>query len=202
MGQQKRKLESTPDTVSLSTPSPSVRSRCSQDAPANPSKRRRIRTAAPAIPSRRSDRIKARLPDVRCHVNRMPTEILISIFTEVQKALKTQKYTLEPSVKTVCNLAHVCTRWRDVMINCPPHMVSNFLSPHVSLYCVFLLTSVNRAYIPYSMTDKMIRKWKYPKLRGQLLDQGHLPILSRNSKQESWPHSSSQESAQRFSTSI
>lgn len=132
MGQQKRKLESTPDTVGLPTP---MGSRCSPDAPANSSKRRRIRAAASVTPSRRSDRIKARLPDVRCHVNRMPTEILISIFTEVQKALKTQKYTLEPSVKTACNLAHVCTRWRDVMINCPPHMVSNILSKYIS-WCI------------------------------------------------------------------
>lgn len=201
MGQQKRKLESTPDTVGLPTPSPSVvGSRCSPDASTNLSKRRRVRMTAPVTPSRRSDRIKARLPDVRCHVNRMPTEILISIFTEVQKALKTQKYTLEPSVKTVCNLAHVCTRWRDVMINCPPHMVGAFLSPYISL-CVFLLTSPDRAYIPYSMTDKMTQKWRYLKSRDQLLDRGHLPILSRSLKQESWPHSSSRESARKFSTS-
>lgn len=196
MGQQKRKLESTPDTVGLPTPSPSVGS---PDAQTNPSKRRRIRTAAPVTPSRRSDRIKARLPDGRCHINRMPTEILISIFTEVQKALKTQKYTLEPSVKTVCNLAHVCTRWRDVMINCPPHMVSTFSSRYIS--CAFLLTSVDRVYIPYSMTDKMTQRLKYLKSRDQLLDRGRLPILSRNLKQGSWLHSSSQGSARKFSTS-
>lgn len=124
MGQQKRKLESTPGPVGLLTPSPSVVSTPHPpDTPIRASKRRRVSTPAQAAPIRRSARIRARLPDTRCHVNRMPTEILIAIFTEVQKALKTQKYTLEPSVKTVCNLAHVCTRWRDVMINCPPHMV-------------------------------------------------------------------------------
>lgn len=124
MVQQKRKLEPAPDKTGLLIPSLSVESRYSPGAPGNPSKRRRVRTKGEA-PTRRSERIKSRLPDTRCHVNRMPTEILISIFTEVQKALKTQKYTLEPSVKTVCSLAHVCTRWRDVMINCPPHMVSS-----------------------------------------------------------------------------